>query len=84
VKVDYDKALRHHSRAAQHGQVDGQNYLGLAYYHGGIGVPVNHKTAREWFRKAAEKGLAESQYNYAVMLGKGEGKQLERYFKIKK
>ena len=37
----------------------------------GEGVPENDAEAVKWFRKAAEQGHAESQYNLRVMYANG-------------
>ena len=39
-------------------------------------------TAVQWYRKAAEQGLAEAQYNLGVMYAKGEG--VRQNYKIAK
>ena len=41
----------------------------------GLGVPLDHKTAFEWFNKAAEDGIPESQFNVAIALQGGLGTQ---------
>ena len=42
-------------------------------YDNGYGVPQDHKKAVKWFRKAAEQGLAKSQFNLGVMYANGQG-----------
>ena len=44
----------------------------LALQHDNAGQSV---TAAEWYRKAADSGLAQAQFNYALMLEKGAGVQ---------
>jgi len=39
----------------------------------GEGVPQNASTAAEWYRKAAEQGHADAQYNLGVSYYNGEG-----------
>ncbi len=38
--------------------------MGMLYYLGKKGVPVDHKKAVEWFSKAAANGYAPSQYAF--------------------
>lgn len=47
--------------------------MGMLYYLGKKGVPVDHKKAAEWFSKAAANGFAPSQYALAVMYLNGDG-----------
>ena len=42
-------------------------------YYNGYGLPQDHAEAVRWYRRAAEQGLAEAQYNLGVMYAKGEG-----------
>ena len=42
-------------------------------YGNGRGVPQDHAAAMSWFRKAAEQGHAEAQYNLGVMYEEGHG-----------
>jgi S1-C subfamily serine protease len=42
-------------------------------YDSGAGVAKDKQEAARWFRKAAEKGVAEAQYNLGVMSLKGDG-----------
>lgn len=72
VPVDYDKARKWYTRAAEQGFADAQNNLGCMYVKG-EGVPVDYVAARRWFTKAAEQGLAESQYNLGKMYHLGKG-----------
>ena len=37
------------------------------------GVPQDNEAAVSWYRKAAEQGLAEAQYNLGVMYANGDG-----------
>ena len=52
--------------AAEQGDVDAQNKLGVMYYRG-EGVPQDYSHAVSWFRKAAEQGHAVAQYNVGLM-----------------
>ncbi len=47
--------------------------MGMLYYLGKKGVPVDYKKAAEWFSKAAANGFAPSQYALAVMYLNGDG-----------
>lgn len=69
VAKDMLGALR---RAAEGGDVNAQNDLGMLYAVG-RGVLHSEAEAAKWFRKAAEQGNAESQYNLALMYGRGQG-----------
>jgi hypothetical protein len=42
-------------------------------YQQGYGVPENNAKAANWFRQAAEQGLASAQYNLGVMYQHGTG-----------
>ena len=42
-------------------------------YAKGDGVPEDDAAAVKWFRKAAEQGDAEAQFNLGAMYAKGEG-----------
>ncbi len=51
--------------SAEKGDIQAQFKLGFCYYIG-CGVPArNYKLAVEWYRKAAEAGLADAQYAYS-------------------
>ena len=62
VPVDFEKARKWYTKAAEQGLAEAQNNLGCMYYRG-EGVSVDYVTARKWFTKAAEQGSASSQYN---------------------
>ena len=42
-------------------------------YENGQGVAQNYAEAVKWYRKAAEQGYAEAQFNLGVMYETGEG-----------
>jgi TPR repeat protein len=42
-------------------------------YEHGIGVPLDYLQAAGWYRKAAEKGLAEAQYGLGFLYLYGKG-----------
>ena len=48
--------------------------LGL-YYFRGDGGPQDLASAAQWFRKAAERGVVDSQYNLGLMYQSGSGVQ---------
>lgn len=47
--------------------------MGMLYYIGKNGVPIDYKKAAEWFSKAATNGYAPSQYALSVMYFNGDG-----------
>ena len=42
-------------------------------YDKGQGVTQDYKEAVKWYRKSAEQGIAEAQFNLGLMYGNGEG-----------
>jgi len=69
---DYVEAARLYRLAAERGDANAQNNLGVLYLVG-RGVPQDNTEAASWFRRAAEQGLAEAQYNIGSMHVTGEG-----------
>lgn len=68
---DYAKAFRLFSEAAEQGDADGINMVGMSYFHGrGVGKD-SHKAAVN-FLKAARLGHSQAQYNLGLLLC-GEG-----------
>ena len=59
---DYAPALRILRQRAEQGFADAQASLGHMYENG-QGVPQDDAEAVEWFRKAAEQGVAGAQYD---------------------
>ena len=49
-----------------------QNVMGMAYKYG-IGTNQNHAMSLEWFRKAADQGDADAQFNLGRIYGKATG-----------
>ena len=43
------------------------------YYHGRGGLPQSHALEAEWYRKAADRGFAQAQYNLGAAYAKGQG-----------
>jgi TPR repeat protein len=60
-------------RAGQLGSVNAQRELGVMYATGDWSGPKDLAEAARWYRLAAEKGNAESQYDLGFMLLLGEG-----------
>ena len=60
-------------RAGQLGSVNAQRELGVMYATGEWSGPKDLAEAARWYRLAAEKGHAESQYDLGFMLLLGEG-----------
>jgi TPR repeat protein len=46
--------------------------LGVKYATG-VGIPRDQQLALSWFRKAADQGIAEAQYNLGLAYFKGDG-----------
>lgn len=89
VLQDYAEAVRWYRQAAEKkniqvelgnkfvaledsGDLEAQNRLGICYYNG-LGVPQNYTEAVQWFRKAAEEGLADAQYYLGKCYYDGQG-----------
>jgi TPR repeat protein len=64
--------VKWYRKAAEQGNADAQNRLGLMYDEG-RGVPQNDSEAVKWYRKAAEQGLGVAQNNLGWMYRNGEG-----------
>ena len=64
------KAAKLHKRAAELGDVDAMNSLGLLL-DAGRGVKLDKKKAMRWYRAAADRGHAMAQFNLAVSLRAG-------------
>jgi TPR repeat protein len=66
-------------RAGRLGSVDAQRELGVMYATGEWSGPKDLAEAARWYRLAAEKGHAESQYDlgFMLLLGEGEPKNTE-------
>ena len=60
------KAVELFQKAADQGNADAQNNLGVMYY-SGEGVPSDTAKAAEWFKKAAAQGNADAQANLDAM-----------------
>ena len=60
------KIIREQRPLADNGNARAQYILGVGYYHG-QGVPQDRTQALNWFRKAAERGIADAQYSLGLM-----------------
>ena len=58
---------------AESGNKTAQFHLANRYFYGQDNCPVNRDLAVYWFRKSAEQGVPEAQYNYALCLEQGIG-----------
>lgn len=62
------------SQVATKGDNNQSNHnMGMLYYLGKNGVPIDHKKASEWFSKSAANGYAPSQYALSAMYLNGDG-----------
>ena len=68
----YKEAYDFLKKAAEQGNADAQNNLGVMYQYG-EGVSQDKAEAVRWYRKAAEQGYAAAQNNLGVMYDNGEG-----------
>src|SRR5262245_18425788 len=67
-RVDFAAA----SAAAARGGPEAQHMLGRIYAEGKQ-VKLDYRQAANWYRKAAEQGLAKAQYDLGVLLEIGQG-----------
>ncbi len=58
---------------AEAGEKEAQFELANEYFYGDRTLPRSLDLAAYWFRKAADQGLAEAQFNYALCLEQGFG-----------
>ena len=58
VKPDYRLAQIWYQKSADHGKSVALYSIGLLYLGGGAGIPRDCATARQWFEKAAAKGVS--------------------------
>lgn len=65
-KKDYANALTFFQRAANSGNADALNNLGVMYHYG-EGVAKDFTKAAEWYRKAAEKSHVKALYNLGIL-----------------
>ena len=69
---EYAEAMNWYRMAADQGDADAQNSVGLMYLLG-RGVPQNDAEAVRWLRMAADQGLAEAQFVLGFLYSKGRG-----------
>jgi uncharacterized protein len=69
---DYQKAVRHFKRSAEHGDALAQSHLGMIYSDG-KGAPKDYSKAVHWYTKAAKQGHGEAQSRLGVMYSEGKG-----------
>jgi TPR repeat protein len=67
LKGNYAGALRAWMPLAQKGDVNAEYFVGLMYDQG-HGAAMNKTEAALWYRKAADKGMAEAMINLAVII----------------
>ena len=70
---DVFRAEHYLSSAADNGHVDAMHALGMLNFRGQYGYRKNHIKAREYLKKAAEKGHRVAQYDYAWFCRYGIG-----------
>lgn len=70
VLRDYKKAFEWANKAAEHGDINAQNNLGMHYKYG-LGVKKSDTKALFWFKKAAEQGSHGAQSNLGDLYEKG-------------
>jgi len=74
---DYDKALSIFLPLAETADHAYAQYFVGRMYAAGQGVEKNLETAAKWYRKAAERGVADAQYRLGALYQKGEGVPLD-------
>ena len=60
-----NKGIKYISKAADSGNAVAQYLIGVCYDNG-IGVEEDIELAIDWYRKAAEQGVVEAQYDYGI------------------
>lgn len=71
-RADYHTALKVWMESAMTGDADAMNYVGEIYLKG-LGTDPDYGMAREWFRKAADKGSNRARINLGYMDEEGLG-----------
>ena len=77
VPVDKTEAAKWYRKAAEQGDAEAQNKLGVCYVMG-EGVPVDKAEAAKWYRKAAEQRHAKGQYNLGMCYDYGVGVPVDK------
>ncbi|MGP8233258.1 MAG: hypothetical protein ACLQL2_11450 [Methylovirgula sp.] len=75
VPRDLGKARALYQHAAEQGNIRAMHNLAVLAADGGDSDRPDYATAAHWFKRAAEFGVRDSQYNYAVLLARGLGVQ---------
>ena len=70
VPKNPSEGVKYFTRAAEHGYVKANGYVGKFYKHG-IGVTANARAAERWYRRGAEAGDPGAQNDLAVLLMEG-------------
>lgn len=73
VQQDDAQAVYWYRKAAEHGDADAQNNLGVAYENGQGGLAKDGAQAVFWYQKAADQGEAAAQSNLGAMYYNGLG-----------
>jgi len=81
-KVDYARAFPNAMLAAEAGDLEGQNMVGIMLSYG-WGTKTNKKEAALWLKKAADRGHAKAQASYADALLNGNGIEKDKVEAIK-
>ncbi len=71
-RANYQTALKVWMESAMTGDADAMNYVGEIYLKG-LGTDPDYGMAREWFRKASEKGSNRAKINLGYMMEEGLG-----------
>ena len=66
-------------RGAMAGDAESQLLLGSLYEDGRAGMPQDYKMAAKWYRKSADQGFAQAQYNLALLYEDGKGMEQDYY-----
>ncbi|PYP92172.1 MAG: hypothetical protein DMG65_05070 [Candidatus Angelobacter sp. Gp1-AA117] len=72
VKQDYQSAFEWCRKAAEQGNAEAQNALGVMYSLG-RGVAQSKEEAFLWYKKAAKQNIAKADYNVAISYYNGDG-----------
>ena len=71
---DYAEAVKWYRLAAEQGDADAQDKLGVTYA-GGEGVPQDYAEAVRWYRLAAEQGHYHAENNFACSVRLRRGRE---------
>ncbi|NLE55232.1 MAG: sel1 repeat family protein, partial [Lentisphaerae bacterium] len=83
VKQDYVEAIRWFTMAAEAGNGAAMFNLGICYENG-VGVAMNPTAAYDWYRKAADSGVAEAQGKVAAIAEmRGDYQSAVKYLRLR-